>query len=68
MTIPNANSRDNLETEMTADQLIIALHDMRDELLKTSQMVKKYSFHVNSVLTSGAIKNVNELLEKYKFR
>lgn len=68
MTMPNANSSDNLETEMTADQLIIALHEMRDELLKTSQMVKKYSLHVNSVLTSGAIKNVNELLEKYKFR
>ena len=52
---------------MTSDQLIIALHAMRDELLKTAQMGKVYSAYLNSVLDSGAIENANELLEKYNF-
>lgn len=49
MNLPSANSSDILEVVMTTDQLIMALHELRDELLKSFQVAKEYSAYVKSV-------------------
>ncbi len=43
-----------------------ALHEMRDELVKTSLMLQDYRFHIDAVQRHAAAEHAKELIEKVK--
>lgn len=49
-------------------QLVDALHALRDELVKTSLMLKDYQFHADGVQRSAAAQHANDLIERIKPR
>lgn len=48
------------------DHLVKALHNMRDELVKTSLMLKDYQFQFDSVQRAAAAALAKVLIEKSK--
>ena len=64
MTSPKPRS----DPDANISDLIDALHAMRDELVKTSLMLRDYQFYVDSVQRSAAAEDAMGLIEKVKPR
>ena len=64
MSISKLNSTN--EPAMTASELIQALNDLRDELVRTSLMVKDYRFYLDTVWSGSTAQIARKIIEKVK--